>query len=76
MKTVTIAMGETFYWFKPGEFVRISGNSQLWLVIDKTSRMIKLAPWTWVSSIVSWNPCNDLQLALGHTSNQQEKADP
>ena len=65
MTGVKIKMDRVFYWFVRGDFVRISGNSKRWIVMHKTSRDIYLAPWTWIGTVISWNPCNSLELAVG-----------
>ena len=47
-----------------GGLLHVAGcKPEVWTVLKVNSATsMTVAPWTWISKVISWNPCNDLNL--------------
>ena len=48
-----------------GGFLAIAGNDVRWIIRDYTAGTITIAPWTWICTVINWNPCHDVELVVG-----------
>lgn len=49
-----------------GKILEVGGTKHPWVVVGiDEHHKLSLAPWSWISRVISWNPCNSFELAAG-----------
>jgi len=65
MTTSTLTFTDP-YGIERGDLVTVNGSKNLLrIATEVTETTIALSPYTWLHKVLSWNPCNSINLILG-----------